>query len=133
EFAEKAQGGKFVEIKKSRIGRGSKVPHLAYMGDATVGEDTNIGAGTVTCNYDGVMKHHTEIGAHAFIGSDTMLVAPVTVGARAMTGSGSVISENVPDDALAIGRARQVNKPGLAVRLIEKLRAEKVRRQKESK
>ena len=133
ELAEDVHVGNFVEIKNAVLDEGVKVGHLTYLGDAHVGEHTNIGAGTVTCNYDGVMKHHTEIGAHAFIGSDTMLVAPVTVGARAMTGSGSVISENVPDDALAIGRARQVNKPGLAVRLMEKLRAEKVRRQKESK
>ena len=88
-------------------------------------DDGNIGAGTVTCNYDGVGKHKTEIGPHAFIGSDTMLVAPVRVGARAMTGSGSVITEDVPDDALAISRSKQVNKPGLAARLMQALRQKK--------
>ncbi|MCB2134672.1 MAG: bifunctional UDP-N-acetylglucosamine diphosphorylase/glucosamine-1-phosphate N-acetyltransferase GlmU, partial [Rhodobacteraceae bacterium] len=104
-----------------------------YLGDAHVGEHANIGAGTVTCNYDGVMKHRTEIGANAFIGSDTMLVAPVSVGAGALTASGSVITENVPENALAIGRARQVVKPGLARKLFDILKAEKARRQKEAK
>ncbi|UFS64120.1 bifunctional UDP-N-acetylglucosamine diphosphorylase/glucosamine-1-phosphate N-acetyltransferase GlmU [Paracoccus denitrificans] len=117
--------GNFVEIKNSVLDEGAKVGHLTYLGDAHVGEATNIGAGTVTCNYDGVSKHRTEIGAHAFIGSDTMLVAPVRVGARAMTGSGSVITEDVPDDALALGRAKQVVKPGLATRLMQALRQKK--------
>ena len=111
--------GNFVEIKNTVLDEGVKVGHLTYLGDAHVGERTNIGAGTVTCNYDGVGKHRTEIGADAFIGSDTMLVAPVRVGARALTGSGSVITEDVPDDALAIGRARQVVKPGLAARMMQ--------------
>lgn len=118
--------GNFVEIKNTVLDEGVKVGHLTYLGDAHVGERTNIGAGTVTCNYDGVGKHRTEIGADAFIGSDTMLVAPVRVGARALTGSGSVITEDVPDDALAIGRARQVVKPGLAVRM-QALRAARAR------
>lgn len=117
--------GNFVEIKNAVLGEGVKVGHLTYLGDAHVGEATNIGAGTVTCNYDGVSKHHTEIGAHAFIGSDTMLVAPVRVGARAVTGSGSVITEDVPDDAMAIGRARQVTKQGLGARLMQALRQKK--------
>ncbi|MCJ1898962.1 MULTISPECIES: bifunctional UDP-N-acetylglucosamine diphosphorylase/glucosamine-1-phosphate N-acetyltransferase GlmU [Paracoccus] len=117
--------GNFVEIKNSVLDEGVKVGHLTYLGDAHVGEATNIGAGTVTCNYDGVSKHRTEIGAHAFIGSDTMLVAPVRVGARAMTGSGSVITQDVPDDALALGRAKQVVKPGLATRLMQALRQKK--------
>ncbi len=117
--------GNFVEIKNSVLDEGVKVGHLTYLGDTHVGERTNIGAGTVTCNYDGVGKHRTEIGANAFIGSDTMLVAPVRVGARAMTGSGSVITEDVPDDALAISRSRQVNKPGLATRLMQALRQKK--------
>ncbi|SFX23931.1 UDP-N-acetylglucosamine pyrophosphorylase /glucosamine-1-phosphate N-acetyltransferase [Paracoccus pantotrophus] len=117
--------GNFVEIKNSVLDEGVKVGHLTYLGDAHVGEATNIGAGTVTCNYDGVGKHRTEIGAHAFIGSDTMLVAPVRVGARAMTGSGSVITQDVPDDALALGRAKQVVKPGLATRLMQALRQKK--------
>lgn len=117
--------GNFVEIKNSVLDEGVKVGHLTYLGDAHIGEATNIGAGTITCNYDGVGKHRTEIGAHAFIGSDTMLVAPVRVGARAMTGSGSVITEDVPDDALALGRAKQVTKPGLATRLMQALRQKK--------
>lgn len=117
--------GNFVEIKNSVLEEGVKVGHLTYLGDAHVGEHTNIGAGTITCNYDGVMKHRTMIGPRAFIGSDTMLVAPVRVGADAMTGSGSTITEDVPDGALAIGRARQVTKPGLALRLMAALRARK--------
>lgn len=117
--------GNFVEIKNSVLAEGVKVGHLTYLGDAEVGEATNIGAGTVTCNYDGVMKHRTVIGARAFIGSDTMLVAPVRVGDDAMTGSGSTITEDVPDGALALGRARQVTKPGLATRLMAALRQKK--------
>ncbi|MDO5641815.1 MAG: bifunctional UDP-N-acetylglucosamine diphosphorylase/glucosamine-1-phosphate N-acetyltransferase GlmU [Paracoccus sp. (in: a-proteobacteria)] len=117
--------GNFVEIKNAVLDEGVKVGHLSYLGDAHVGERTNIGAGTVTCNYDGVMKHRTEIGADAFIGSDTMLVAPVRVGARAMTGSGSVITQDVPDDALGLGRARQMNRPGLARRIMQALREQK--------
>ncbi len=117
--------GNFVEIKNTVLDEGVKVGHLTYLGDAHIGEHTNIGAGTITCNYDGVSKHRTEIGARAFIGSDTMLVAPVRIGADAMTGSGSTITEDVPDGALAIGRARQVNKPGLATRLMAALRTKK--------
>lgn len=128
ELAEDVHIGNFVEIKNAILDEGVKVGHLTYIGDADVGEHTNIGAGTVTCNYDGVMKHRTTIGAHAFIGSDTMLVAPVTVGAGALTGSGSVITEDVPAGAVALGRAKQVIKPGLAGKLLEKLRAEKQRR-----
>lgn len=123
ELAEDVHVGNFVEIKNTILDEGVKVGHLTYLGDAHVGERTNIGAGTVTCNYDGVMKHRTEIGADAFIGSDTMLVAPVTLGARAMTASGSVITGDVPAEALAIARAKQVNKPGLATRLMDHLRA----------
>ncbi|RAP39884.1 UDP-N-acetylglucosamine diphosphorylase/glucosamine-1-phosphate N-acetyltransferase [Rhodovulum viride] len=128
ELAEDVRVGNFVEIKNAQVAEGAKVNHLSYIGDATVGEHANIGAGTVTCNYDGVFKHRTEIGAHAFIGSDTMLVAPVRIGAHAMTASGSVITTNVPDDALALGRARQEVKPGLARRLMDRLRAEKAKR-----
>jgi bifunctional UDP-N-acetylglucosamine pyrophosphorylase/glucosamine-1-phosphate N-acetyltransferase len=123
ELAEDVHVGNFVEIKNAVLDEGVKVGHLTYLGDAHVGEFSNIGAGTVTCNYDGVMKHRTEIGARAFIGSDTMLVAPVAIGADAMTASGSVITADVPAQALALARARQVNKPGLAVRLMERLRA----------
>lgn len=125
ELAEDVHVGNFVEIKNAILDEGVKVGHLTYLGDAHVGEFTNIGAGTVTCNYDGVMKHRTEIGKRAFIGSDTMLVAPVTLGDGAMTGSGSVITQDVPAEALAIARARQETKPGLATRLMEKLRAVK--------
>ncbi len=99
--------GKFVEIKKSHVGPGAKVPHLSYIGDAVIGEGTNVGAATVTCNYDGVHKHPTTIGAHCFIGSDTMLVAPVTVGDGAVIAAGSVITSDVPAGALAVARGRQ--------------------------
>ncbi|WBU60381.1 bifunctional UDP-N-acetylglucosamine diphosphorylase/glucosamine-1-phosphate N-acetyltransferase GlmU [Paracoccus albus] len=120
--------GNFVEIKNSVLDEGVKVGHLTYLGDAHIGERTNIGAGTVTCNYDGVMKHRTEIGAEAFIGSDTMLVAPVKVGDHAMTASGSVITEDVPPDALGVGRARQTNKAGLARRIMQALREQKAKK-----
>ncbi|MBE2277597.1 MAG: bifunctional UDP-N-acetylglucosamine diphosphorylase/glucosamine-1-phosphate N-acetyltransferase GlmU [Rhodobacteraceae bacterium] len=125
ELAEDVHVGNFVEIKNAILDEGVKVGHLTYLGDAHVGEFTNIGAGTVTCNYDGVMKHRTEIGKRAFIGSATMLVAPVRVGDGALTGSGSVITDDVPAGALALARAEQVVKPGLAIRLFEKLRAAK--------
>ncbi|MEZ5883528.1 MAG: bifunctional UDP-N-acetylglucosamine diphosphorylase/glucosamine-1-phosphate N-acetyltransferase GlmU [Paracoccaceae bacterium] len=128
ELAEDVHVGNFVEVKNAILSEGVKVGHLTYLGDADIGEATNIGAGTITCNYDGVMKHRTTIGARAFIGSDTMLVAPVTVGDDALTGSGSVITEDVPAGAVALGRAKQVNKPGLAGKLFEMLRAEKARR-----
>ena len=128
ELAEDTRVGNFVEIKNAILDEGAKVNHLSYIGDAHVGEAANIGAGTVTCNYDGVSKHRTEIGARAFIGSDTMLVAPVRVGAEAMTGSGSVISQDVPDGALALARAPQVNRAGLARRLMERLRAARAKR-----
>lgn len=123
ELAEDVHVGNFVEIKNAILDEGVKVGHLTYIGDADVGEFTNIGAGTVTCNYDGVMKHRTKIGKRAFIGSDTMLVAPVSVGDGALTASGSVITEDVPAEAVAIGRAKQVTKPGLATALFERLRA----------
>ena len=112
ELAEDVRVGNFVEIKNAQLGEGAKVNHLSYVGDADVGAHANLGAGTVTCNYDGVFKHRTTIGQGAFIGSSTMLVAPVTVGADALTGSGSVITRDVPDGALALGRADQVTKTG---------------------
>ena len=130
ELAEDVHVGNFVEIKNAILDEGVKVGHLTYIGDADIGEHTNIGAGTVTCNYDGVMKHRTTIGKNAFIGSDTMLVAPVKVGDEAMTASGSVITEDVPPAALALGRAAQVNKPGLAVKLFARLRAMKAAKAK---
>jgi len=109
-IGENAHLGNFVEGKKLRIGRGSKANHLSYLGDAEVGSGVNIGAGTITCNYDGVSKHATVIGDGVFIGSDTALVAPLMVGEGAYVGAGSVITEDIPADALALGRARQVNK-----------------------
>jgi len=123
ELAEDVHVGNFVEVKNAILDEGVKVGHLSYIGDADVGEFTNIGAGTVTCNYDGVMKHRTRIGKRAFIGSDTMLVAPVSIGDGALTGSGSVITEDVPAEAVALARAKQVNKAGLATKLFERLRA----------
>ena len=107
-----ARAGAFVEMKNASLGSGAKVPHLSYVGDAEVGEGTNIGAATIFVNYDGQAKHRTVIGRHARIGSDTMLVAPVTVGDGAYTAAGSVITEDVPAGAMAVGRARQRNIPG---------------------
>jgi bifunctional UDP-N-acetylglucosamine pyrophosphorylase / glucosamine-1-phosphate N-acetyltransferase len=107
---EKASVGNFVEVKKSRIGRRTKAMHLTYLGDATIGEGTNIGAGTITCNYDGVRKHETIIEDNVKIGSDTMLVAPVTVGARSVTGAGSVVTKDVPPDSLVAGVPAVVKK-----------------------
>jgi bifunctional UDP-N-acetylglucosamine pyrophosphorylase/glucosamine-1-phosphate N-acetyltransferase len=108
--------GNFVEIKNSEIAEGAKVPHLTYVGDSSVGARANIGAGTITCNYDGVAKHRTEIGAGAFIGSNSSLVAPVKIGEGAYVGSGSVISKDVSPDALALTRAPQEERPGWAAR-----------------
>ncbi len=128
ELAEDVKIGNFVEVKNALIAEGAKVNHLSYIGDADIGARSNIGAGTITCNYDGVFKHKTTIGADAFIGSNTMLVAPVNIGDAAMTGSGSVITRDVAAGDLAIARARQDNKAGLAVKLFAKLRALKAKR-----
>jgi len=111
-----AHVGNFVELKKTRLGAGSKAMHLAYLGDSDIGQGVNIGAGTITCNYDGVDKHATKIGDGAFIGSNSTLVAPIEIGERAYLGAGSVITHAVPPEALGIGRARQVNKEGWARR-----------------
>ena len=132
ELEENAKVGNFVEIKNAVLAEGAKVNHLSYIGDAFVGAHANIGAGTITCNYDGVMKHHTHIGANAFIGSNTMLVAPVHIGDGAMTGSGSVITSDVEPDALALARAPQVEKPGMARKLMEMLKAKKAKTQRSS-
>ncbi|MEW9919133.1 bifunctional UDP-N-acetylglucosamine diphosphorylase/glucosamine-1-phosphate N-acetyltransferase GlmU [Marimonas sp. MJW-29] len=132
ELAEDVRIGNFVEIKNAQIAEGAKVNHLSYIGDAFVGAGANIGAGTITCNYDGVMKHHTHIGAGAFIGSNTMLVAPVTIGDGALTGSGSVITSDVEPHALALARAPQVEKPGMARKLFEMLKAKKAQMQRGS-
>ncbi|TMV83898.1 bifunctional UDP-N-acetylglucosamine diphosphorylase/glucosamine-1-phosphate N-acetyltransferase GlmU [Thioclava sp. BHET1] len=132
ELAEDVHVGNFVEIKNATIDEGAKINHLSYIGDASVGEKTNIGAGTITCNYDGVFKHRTEIGPHAFIGSDTMLVAPVKIGAGAMTATGSVVTEDVAPGAMAVARARQVTKAGFATKFFEALRAAKARKEGKS-
>lgn len=126
-IGEGAKIGNFVETKKTEIASGAKINHLTYIGDASVGSGANIGAGTITCNYDGVLKHRTEIGEGAFIGSNTSLVAPVLIGAGAMIAAGSVITQDVPDQALALARADQNNKPGLARRLRERLLALKAK------
>ena len=110
----KAKVGNFVELKKTRLGDGAKAPHLSYLGDATIGAGANVGAGTITCNYDGTSKHPTRIGDGAFIGSNSTLVAPLTIGDGAYVGAGSTLTEDVPQGALALGRARQVVKPGWA-------------------
>jgi bifunctional UDP-N-acetylglucosamine pyrophosphorylase / glucosamine-1-phosphate N-acetyltransferase len=119
EIGADAHVGNFVEIKKARLGQGAKANHLTYIGDAEVGARTNIGAGTITCNYDGFGKYHTRIGANAFIGSNSALVAPVIIGDGAIIGAGSVITNNVPTDALAVGRGSQQNREGWAARFRE--------------
>jgi bifunctional UDP-N-acetylglucosamine pyrophosphorylase / glucosamine-1-phosphate N-acetyltransferase len=118
-----ARVGNFVETKKALIGEGSKVPHLSYIGDARLGSKTNIGAGTITCNYDGVNKHQTTIGNRVFIGSDSVLIAPVRVGDGAYVAAGSAITENVPPESLGIARGKQVNKKGWAAKKRRELAA----------
>ena len=117
--------GNFVEVKATRLGAGAKASHLSYLGDSDIGAETNIGAGTITCNYDGFNKHRTIIGKGAFIGSDSALVAPVTIGDGAYVATGSVITADVPADALSIARARQVDKPGRAAELRARLKGKK--------
>ena len=111
--------GNFVETKASDIDAGAKVNHLTYIGDSHIGENANIGAGTITCNYDSIDKHRTEVGAGAFVGSNSSLVAPVKIGAGAYIGSGSVITRDVPDDALAVERSGQTIRQGWAKRFRE--------------
>ncbi len=123
DLGEEAHIGNFVETKKTRLGKGAKANHLAYLGDGVVGAGANVGAGTIFCNYDGFRKHTTTIGEGAFIGSDSQLVAPVTVGAGAYVATGTTVTQDVPADALAIGRTRQVNKEGYASRLKAQLKA----------
>lgn len=120
EIGPNAKIGDFVELKNAKIGKGSKVPHHSYLGDAEIGEDVNIGCGTITVNYDGAVKHKTVVKDGAFIGCNTNLVAPVTVGKNAYVAAGSTINLDVPDDALAIARERQVNKPGYAKKMPRK-------------
>jgi bifunctional UDP-N-acetylglucosamine pyrophosphorylase/glucosamine-1-phosphate N-acetyltransferase len=122
--------GNFVEIKKTTLGEGAKANHLSYLGDATIGAGANVGAGTITCNYDGHGKHPTHIAEGAFIGSNTALVAPVSVGAGAIIGAGSCVTEDVPDHALAVSRARQKTLPGKAKSIHER-NAERARAAKE--
>jgi bifunctional UDP-N-acetylglucosamine pyrophosphorylase/glucosamine-1-phosphate N-acetyltransferase len=116
DIGEAAHIGNFVETKKTKVGKGSKANHLTYLGDAEIGSGVNIGAGTITCNYDGVNKFGTEIGDNVFVGSDTTLVAPIKIGKGAYIGAASCVTENVPEDALAVARGRQVNKEGWAKR-----------------
>ena len=125
EIGPEAHVGNFVETKKARLGRGAKANHLTYLGDAEIGAGTNIGAGTITCNYDGVNKHRTVIGAGAFIGSDAILVAPVSVGDGAYVAAASCITRDVPQDSLAIARPELQIKEGWATRKREKLKAAK--------
>ncbi len=122
---EGAKVGNFVEVKKARLGRGAKANHLTYLGDAEVGAGANVGAGTITCNYDGFFKYKTVIGADAFIGSNSALVAPVAIGNGAIVAAGSVVTRDVEAGALALVRPEQVSKPGWAVRFREKMRARK--------
>ena len=130
ELAEHVHIGNFVEIKNATIDEGAKVNHLTYIGDAEIGARSNIGAGTITCNYDGVMKHRTTIGRDTFIGSNTMLVAPVTVGNEAMTATATTVTKDVPDGAMAIARTEQINKQGFARKLFSMLRAKKAKQAK---
>lgn len=116
EAAEQTHIGNFVELKKTKLGAGSKANHLAYLGDATIGPEVNVGAGTITCNYDGQRKHQTQIGANVFVGSNATLVAPLEIADGAFIAAGSVITRNVETDALALGRAQQLDKPGWAKR-----------------
>jgi len=129
-LAEGVKVGNFVEIKKAEIGKGSKINHLSYIGDATIGEKVNVGAGTITCNYDGINKSLTSIGDNVFVGSNSSLVAPVSIGDGAYIASGSVITHDVEADALALGRARQEDKPGYAPKLRARAEAIKAARKK---
>ena len=131
ELSNNVRIGNFVEVKNAEIGDGAKVNHLTYIGDARIGAGSNIGAGTITCNYDGVFKHRTDIGENVFIGSNTLLVAPVSVGDEAMTATGTVVTQDVPAGAMAVARTKQENKPGFATRFMAKLRAAKARKAKE--
>ncbi|NCA00963.1 MAG: bifunctional UDP-N-acetylglucosamine diphosphorylase/glucosamine-1-phosphate N-acetyltransferase GlmU [Sphingomonadaceae bacterium] len=122
---ENSKVGNFVEVKKARLGKGAKANHLSYLGDAEIGAGANIGAGTITCNYDGFFKYKTEIGAGAFIGSNSALVAPVKIGTGAIVGAGSTVTADVSDDALALVRPKQEEKPGWAARFRDRMRAKK--------
>ena len=120
--------GNFVEIKNSTINQNSKVNHLSYIGDTSIGRHSNIGAGTITCNYDGVNKYKTEIGNEVFVGSNTLLVAPVTVGDQSMTATGTIVTDDIPRGDLAIGRVKQENKTGYVKKLMKLLKSKKKRK-----
>jgi bifunctional UDP-N-acetylglucosamine pyrophosphorylase/glucosamine-1-phosphate N-acetyltransferase len=120
EFDANCKIGNFVETKKASLDKGVKVSHLSYVGDAEIGENTNIGCGFITCNYDGANKHLTKIGKNSFIGSDCQMIAPVTIGDEAYVGSGSTINKDIPDGSFGIARQRQVNRDGLAKKFIKK-------------
>ena len=130
EIGEKAKVGNFVEVKQAKFGAGAKASHLAYLGDTEVGAGANIGAGTITCNYDGFLKYPTVIGEGAFIGSNSALVAPVTIGAGAIVGAGSVVTQDVAPDALALARGRQSERPGWAARFRAVMAAKKAAKSK---
>jgi bifunctional UDP-N-acetylglucosamine pyrophosphorylase/glucosamine-1-phosphate N-acetyltransferase len=125
EIGEGAKVGNFVEVKQAKLGPGAKANHLSYLGDADIGANANVGAGTITCNYDGFFKYRTNIGEGAFIGSNSALVAPVTIGKGALIAAGSVITRDVPEDAVALARGNQVDKPGRAARFRERMQAKK--------
>ena len=127
-IGEEARIGNWVEVKNTQVGKGSKANHLAYLGDGEIGDGVNVGAGTIFCNYDGLLKHKTVLGNGVFIGSDSQIVAPVTVGDGAYVASGSTITRDVPPDDLALSRTAQVNKPGRAAMLKKRLKATKERR-----
>ena len=124
----RSKGGNFVEVKQATLGEGAKASHLTYLGDATIGAGANIGAGTITCNYDGFFKYRTTIGAGAFIGSNSALVAPVTIGDGAIVGAGAVVTQDVEADALALVRPPQQVKAGWAKRFRERMTARKTGR-----
>ena len=131
-IGERARVGNFVEVKNATLGEGAKANHLTYLGDATIGAGANVGAGTITCNYDGFLKHRTTIGEGAFVGSNSALVAPVTVGAGAIVAAGSVVTADVEPDALAVARGRQESRPGWAARFREVMRARKAARKEKA-
>ncbi len=132
DIGEEAHVGNFVEVKKASLGKGAKANHLAYLGDATIGAGANIGAGTITCNYDGVNKNPTHIGERAFVGSNSTLVAPIVIGDGAYIAAGSTVTQEVPKDALAFGRARQSNREGYAVVLRERMQAAKAQKKEKT-
>ena len=119
DLGEKVKVGNFVEIKKSILKAGAKVSHLSYVGDAEIGEKTNIGCGFITCNYDGAQKHRTKIGAETFIGSDCQVIAPIEIGSKAFVAAGSTITKNIPDGGFGIARSQQVIKEGAAKKFLK--------------